>query len=100
VELSANQLAPLLAVTAAYIQRVFPSCPAPCSCHFYHFALTEAYTPSYTVRVDCSDRNLTAFPSLPRETTVLDLSTNQLGQVGSKEGLNECRYLASALVGS
>ena len=36
---------------------------------------------SYTVRVDCSGRNLTTFPSLPSDTTVLDLSYNLLDQV-------------------
>ena len=36
---------------------------------------------SYTVRVDCSGRNLTTFPSLPSDTTVLDLSHNLLDQV-------------------
>jgi len=35
---------------------------------------------SYTVRVDCSGRNLTTFPSLPSDTTVLDLSYNLLDQ--------------------
>ena len=36
---------------------------------------------SYTVRVDCSGRNLTTFPFLPSGTTVLDLSHNLLDQV-------------------
>ena len=37
---------------------------------------------SYTVRVDCSGRNLTSFPTLPSDSTVLDLSHNLLDQVG------------------
>ena len=37
--------------------------------------------PAYTVLVNCSGQGLTTFPSLPGETTVLDLSYNQLDQV-------------------
>ena len=36
---------------------------------------------TYTVIVNCSATNLTAFPSLPSQTTVLDLSHNALTQV-------------------
>ena len=36
---------------------------------------------TYTVIVNCSATNLTSFPSLPSQTTVLDLSHNALTQV-------------------
>merc|ERR1712088_609205 len=76
--------APLLRnfqVMAKYASVVTPSCPPSCSCHFYHFAEdTQGEDVSYTVRVDCSGRNLTTFPSLPSDTTVLDLSYNLLDQ--------------------
>ena len=36
---------------------------------------------TYTVIVNCSASNLTSFPSLPSQTTVLDLSHNALTQV-------------------
>ena len=43
--------------------------------------------PAYTVLVNCSGQGLTTFPSLPGETTVLDLSYNQLDQVTTEWGL-------------
>ena len=39
--------------------------------------------PAYTVLVNCSGQGLTTFPSLPGETTVLDLSYNLLDQVAT-----------------
>ena len=36
---------------------------------------------TYTVIVNCSHANLTNFPSLPSQTSVLDLSHNKLTQV-------------------
>ena len=76
-----DQQAPLLTVMEYYNLRVNPSCPHQCSCHFYHFVERpeDSYT-FYTVRANCSGHNLTAFPSLPAETTVLDLSNNLLEQ--------------------
>lgn len=75
-----GQSAPLLRVMDKYASVVTPSCPPACSCHFYHFAERPGEDVSYTVRVDCSGRNLTTFPFLPSDTTVLDLSHNLLDQ--------------------
>ena len=62
-----------------YSVKVTPHCPDKCSCHFYHFAV-GTISPTYTVIVNCSSQNLTSFPSLPQQTTVLDLSHNLLSQ--------------------
>jgi hypothetical protein len=75
-----HQIAPLLTVMQYYIQKVNPYCPASCSCHFYHFVERVGDSPYYTVLVNCSGQDLDSFPSLPAETTVLDLSHNLLDQ--------------------
>ena len=77
-----HQHAPLLSVMQYYKLKVSPHCPSPCSCHFYHFAASITISPmaTYTVIVNCSRANLTSFPSLPSQTTVLDLSHNMLTQ--------------------
>ena len=78
-----HQHAPLLTVMQYYKLKVSPHCPpAPCTCHFYHFAASINISPmaTYTVIVNCSSANLSTFPSLPSQTTVLDLSHNQLTQ--------------------
>jgi len=75
-----RQEAPLVAVMEVYRRVVTPACPPTCSCHFYHFAERPPEAASYTVRVNCSARQLTTFPTLPADTTVLDLSHNLLNQ--------------------
>lgn len=76
-----HQHAPLLSVMQYYSQKVNPYCPQSCSCHFYHFVeRVEDTEPYYTVLVNCSGQALVTFPTLPGETTVLDLSHNLLGQ--------------------
>ena len=55
---------------------------------------------SYTVRVDCSGRNLTTFPSLPSDTTVLDLSHNFLDQVSIPTSILLIRSLIQNIAGS
>jgi len=77
-----HQLAPLLTVMQYYKLKVTPDCPTGCSCHFYHFAASINISPmaTYTVIVNCSHANLTNFPSLPSQTSVLDLSHNKLTQ--------------------
>lgn len=75
-----HQLSPLLTVMKYYSLKVNPHCPDKCSCHFYHFAAEYNISPTYTVIVNCSYQNLTSFPSLPQQTTVLDLSHNLLSQ--------------------
>jgi len=75
-----HQHSPLLTVMKYYSLKVNPHCPDKCSCHFYHFAAGIKISPTYTVIVNCSSQNLTTFPSLPQQTTVLDLSHNQLSQ--------------------
>ena len=54
---------------------------------------------SYTVRVDCSGRNLTSFPTLPSDSTVLDLSHNLLDQVGFKVKVALAHRIAGGLRG-
>jgi len=80
-----GQSAPLLRVMDQYASVVNPSCPPACSCHFYHFAERPGEEVSYTVRVDCSGRNLTSFPTLPSDSTVLDLSHNLLNQAAYED---------------
>ena len=75
-----HQLSPLLTVMKYYSIKVNPHCPDNCSCHFYHFAAEYNISPTYTVIVNCSYQNLNSFPSLPQQTTVLDLSHNLLSQ--------------------
>jgi len=75
-----HQHSPLLTVMQYYSVKVNPHCPDKCSCHFYHFAAGIDISPTYTVIVNCSSQNLTTFPSLPHQTTVLDLSHNLLSQ--------------------
>jgi len=75
-----HQHSPLLTVMKYYSLKVTPHCPDKCSCHFYHFAAGIKISPTYTVIVNCSSQNLTSFPSLPQQTTVLDLSHNLLSQ--------------------
>ena len=77
---NSSQQAPLLAVAQYYSRLVVPLCPAPCSCQFFHFALTDSQPaqPAYTVIVNCSSLALTTFPPLPAHTVVLDLSNNNI----------------------
>eukprot|EP00092_Neocalanus_flemingeri_P075585 GFUD01093643.1.p1 GENE.GFUD01093643.1~~GFUD01093643.1.p1 ORF type:complete len:288 (-),score=62.38 GFUD01093643.1:267-1130(-) len=75
-----HQHSPLLTVMQYFSVKVTPQCPDKCSCHFYHFAAGINTSPTYTVIVNCSSQNLTSFPSLPQQTTVLDLSHNLLSQ--------------------
>jgi len=75
-----HQHSPLLTVMKYYSLKVTPHCPDKCSCHFYHFAAGIKISPTYTVIVNCTSQNLTMFPSLPQQTTVLDLSHNNLSQ--------------------
>ena len=82
---TASQQAPLLTVMQHYASQVSPDCHPACRCHFYHFKLLSrsfvgGSNISYTVIVNCSGSGLTTFPSLPAQTTVLDLSHNQLSQ--------------------
>ena len=79
------QQAPLLTVMQHYDTKVSPHCHPSCHCHFYHFKLLSGSfvagtNISYTVIVNCTNSSLTTFPSLPPQTTVLDLSHNQLTQ--------------------
>ena len=60
-------------------QAVLPACHPGCSCLLYHYGEPQGRV-EYTVIVNCSAANLTAFPALPREVSVLDLSRNQLDQ--------------------
>ena len=73
---SNNQPSPLLTVMKYYSVKVNPHCPELCSCHFYHLSVLADISPTYTVLVNCSHQNLNMFPSLPQQTTVLDLSHN------------------------
>lgn len=73
-----GQHAPLITVMEHYTSHVSPHCHHSCSCHFYHFAAGTNI--SYTVIVNCTNSSLTSFPSLPSQTTVLDLSHNRLSQ--------------------
>ena len=73
-----GQHAPLLTVMEHYSRVVSPDCHPTCSCNFYHFAAGTNI--SYTVIVNCTNSSLTTFPSLPSQTTVLDLSHNKLTQ--------------------
>ena len=67
-----------LTVMEHYSRVVSPDCHPSCSCNFYHFAAGTNI--SYTVIVNCTNSSLTTFPSLPSQTTVLDLSHNKLTQ--------------------
>ena len=73
-----GQHAPLMTVMEHYTKKVSPHCHNSCSCNFYHFAAGTNI--SYTVIVNCTNSSLTTFPSLPSQTTVLDLSHNKLSQ--------------------
>ena len=80
-----SQQAPLLTVMQHYATKVSPHCHPGCRCHFYHFKLLSrsfvaGTNISYTVIVNCTNAGLTSFPSLPPQTTVLDLSHNKLTQ--------------------
>ena len=80
-----GQQAPLLTVMQHYDSQVSPHCHPGCRCHFYHFKLLSrsfvaGTNISYTVIVNCTNSSLTTFPSLPPQTTVLDLSHNKLSQ--------------------
>ena len=82
---NSRQVAPLYPVVQLYSTLVLPSCHASCSCQFYHFAVTQHSLPAYTVIVNCTGLNLTAFPSLPAHTVVLDLSYNNINNSAFKK---------------
>ena len=81
---NSHQTAPLLAVVENYSRLVGPLCPSSCDCQFFHFAVPQqsqpdtASQPAYTVIVNCSGQGLSAFPTLPAHTVVLDLSHNNI----------------------
>ena len=69
---------PLLRVMEYYSNRVTPHCPNQCFCTFYHFSSGKISPPTYTVLVNCTNQNLSSFPTLPPHTTILDLTGNIL----------------------
>ena len=83
---NSSQEAPLVAVAQYYSRLVVPLCPAPCTCQFFHFVLTDTQ-PAYTLIVNCSGQALTTFPALPAHTVVLDLSHNNITN-SAYSGLN------------
>merc|ERR1712106_599609 len=76
--INSHQVSPLLQVMKYYTREVNPSCPKSCSCSFYHFSSGLDISPSYTVLVNCSMQGFNTFPTLPKYTTMLDLSHNNL----------------------
>ena len=75
---NSHQMAPLLQAMEYYTTKINPFCPERCFCTFYHFPSHLAVSPSYTVLVNCSRQGITTFPTLPKHTTILDLSHNKL----------------------
>jgi len=75
---NSHQMAPLLQAMEYYTTKINPFCPKRCFCTFYHFPSHLAVSPSYTVLVNCSRQGITTFPTLPKHTTILDLSHNKL----------------------
>lgn len=60
-------------VMQTYHSKVLPQCPQLCSCDIIHFTAKI-----YTLLVNCTGKGLTEFPLVPLDTTILDLSNNQL----------------------
>ena len=74
--INSHQIAPLFLAMKVYSVQVDQFCPQNCSCVFYHF--TSKPVPTYSLFVNCSRMGLVSFPTLPPQTTILDISYNNL----------------------
>ena len=74
--INSHQIAPLFLAMKIYSVQVDQFCPQNCSCVFYHFSTKPS--PTYSLFVNCSKLDLASFPTLPPQTTILDISYNNL----------------------